>query len=56
MKTNELLYQAFDKRYQELKPITDARCLLGVLKREFNLSSNEVAELLGLKNNSENER
>tara|TARA_B100001093_G_C26021272_1_gene674011 strand:+ start:368 stop:538 length:171 start_codon:yes stop_codon:yes gene_type:complete len=56
MKTNELLYEAFNKRYKELKPVTDARCLLDVLKREFNLSSTELAELFGLKNNSGNER
>ena len=56
MKTNELLYEAFNKRLRELKPVTDARCLIDVLKREFNLSSTQVAELLGYKNKSQSER
>ena len=49
MKTNELLRELVNKRYKQLKPVTDARCLIDILKREFNLSPTEVAELLGHK-------
>ena len=55
MKTDELLYEAFNRRYGELKPVTDARCLIDVLKREFNLSSTQVVEFLVYKNKSHNE-
>ena len=55
MKTNELLYEALNKRHGELKSVTDARCLIDVLKREFNLSSTQVAEFLVYKNKSHNE-
>ncbi len=56
MKINELLHEAVYKRHKELKPVTDARCLIDVLTREFNLSFSEVAELLGHKNKSERDR
>ena len=56
MKTNELFYKALNKRHGELKSVTDARCLIDVLKREFNLSSTQVAELLSYKNKSQSER
>ena len=55
MKTNELLYEALNKRHGELKSVTDARCLIDVLKREFNLSSSQVVEFLGHKNKSHSE-
>ena len=55
MKTNELLYEALNKRHGELKSVTDARCLIDVLKREFNLSSTQVIEFLVYKNKSHNE-
>ena len=52
MKTDELLYEAFNERHGELKSVTDARCLIDVLKREFNLSSPQVVEFLVHKNQS----
>ena len=55
MKTNELLYEALNKRHGELKSVTDARCLIDVLKREFNLSSTQVVEFLVYKNKPHNE-
>ena len=55
MKTNELLYEALNKRHGELKSVTDARCLIDVLKREFNFSSTQVVEFLVYKNKPHNE-
>ena len=49
MKTNELLRELVNKRYKELKPVTDARCLIDILKSQFKLTPSKVLELLGHK-------